>query len=119
MFEPVTLRREQPGTYFVQDRSNEEELTRLQIQDREMTRAIGGRIAEQLELDPTAMQRVLDVGCGSGAWLIEIAQSYPTIPALVGIDINTRVPSLLLAELMLSSFQTHSLRSKANIWQIY
>lgn len=91
MFQPATLRQERPSTYFVQDLSNEEELTRLQIQDREMTRAIGERVLEQLALDPPTMQRVLDVGCGTGAWLIETAKSYPEIPALVGIDINTRV----------------------------
>ncbi len=33
MTTPTGLRREHPSTYVVQDRSNEEELTRLHIQD--------------------------------------------------------------------------------------
>lgn len=90
MFQPETLRQETPSTYFVQDCANEEELTRLQMQDGEITRAMGGKVLEQFELDPTAVQSVLDVGCGTGGWLIETAQTYPTIPSLVGIDINAR-----------------------------
>jgi hypothetical protein len=38
-FEPQ--KKEQPSTYFVQDRSNEEELTRLYIQDQMLTAGMG------------------------------------------------------------------------------
>jgi ubiquinone/menaquinone biosynthesis C-methylase UbiE len=37
------------------------------------------------------LQRVLDVGCGTGGWLIEVARTYPTIPRLVGVDISDRM----------------------------
>jgi hypothetical protein len=33
MSSPTNPHREQPNTYFVQDRSNQNEMTRLQIQD--------------------------------------------------------------------------------------
>jgi ubiquinone/menaquinone biosynthesis C-methylase UbiE len=77
-------KREQPSTYVVQDRSNQEELSRLQIQDRLFTQAMGGVLPEQP--DPTRFTRVLDVGCGTGAWLIELAQTTPTCKLLVGVD---------------------------------
>ncbi len=72
------------GTYFVQQKS-EKELTRLAIQDQMITAAMGGVLPEQP--DPTAFHRVLDVGCGTGGWLLEAAQIYPTM-SLTGIDIG-------------------------------
>jgi ubiquinone/menaquinone biosynthesis C-methylase UbiE len=81
--------REQPSTYFVQDRSNKEEMTRLTLQDQMLTTSMGGALPEQP--DPGALQRVLDVGCGTGGWLIELARAYPTIPLLVGVDISDRM----------------------------
>src|SRR5215472_11547167 len=79
-------RREHPSTYFVQDRSNLDEMSRLQIQDEMLTTGMGGVLPEQP--DPTIFQRVLDVGCGTGSWLIEAAKTYPTMTRLVGIDVN-------------------------------
>src|SRR6266581_1186890 len=73
------------GTYFVQDRQNEEELLRLVGQDRLVTASMGGVLPEQA--DPSAFRHVLDVACGPGGWVIEAAQAYPEM-LLVGIDIN-------------------------------
>jgi ubiquinone/menaquinone biosynthesis C-methylase UbiE len=85
----MTSPQEHPSTYFVQDRSNEEELMRLQLQDQMLTTGMGGVLSEQP--DPTSFKRVLDVGCGTGGWLIETAKAYPTIKRLVGVDISRRV----------------------------
>jgi ubiquinone/menaquinone biosynthesis C-methylase UbiE len=74
------------GTYFVQDRSNQEELQRLIVQERMHTEAMGGVLLEQE--DPTRFHHVLDIGCGPGGWLIETAQTYPQIKKLYGIDIS-------------------------------
>lgn len=82
-------RREHPSTYFVQDRSNQNELARLQIQDQMFTTSMGGVLPEQP--DPMVFQRILDVGCGTGDWLIETARTYPNIPLLVGVDISERM----------------------------
>jgi ubiquinone/menaquinone biosynthesis C-methylase UbiE len=79
-------KREHPSTYFVQDRTSQEELKRLQIQDRLYTASMGGVLPEQP--DPTAYQRVLDVGCGTGGWLIELAQTMPTCKVLAGVDVS-------------------------------
>ena len=65
--------KESPSTYLVQDRSNLEEIKRLEIQDQMVTAGMGGVLPERA--DPTVLQRVLDVGCGTGGWLIETAQT--------------------------------------------
>jgi ubiquinone/menaquinone biosynthesis C-methylase UbiE len=82
-------RREHPSTYFVQDRSNEEELARLRLQDQMTTVSMGGVLPEQP--DPAIFQRVLDVGCGTGNWLIEAAKTYPGMSLLVGVDISSKM----------------------------
>ena len=79
--------REHPSTYFVQDRSNEEEMTRLQIQGQMITAGMGGVLPEQPR--PASLQRVLDVGCGTGDWLLEVARTYPSISHLVGVDVSS------------------------------
>src|SRR5690349_8914500 len=80
-------KQERPSTYFVQER-NGEELTRLMIQDRMITSAMGGVLPEQP--DPSIFRRVLDIGCGFGSWVIEAAQVFPNM-SVFGIDISKRM----------------------------
>ncbi len=80
---------EHPSTYFVQDRSDEAELIRLQVQDQMVTNRMGGVLPEQVE--PERFRRVLDVGCGTGGWLIEMAKTYPGISLLLGVDVSGRM----------------------------
>ncbi|QBD75005.1 class I SAM-dependent methyltransferase [Ktedonosporobacter rubrisoli] len=80
---------EQPSTYVVQDRSNQQELERLQIQDQLVTTAMGGVLPEQA--DPEKFRRILDIGCGPGGWLIETARTYPGISTLVGVDASQSI----------------------------
>lgn len=82
---PSLGKKEHPHTYIVQNH-NVEEITRLDLQDRLITRCMGQVLPEQP--DQTCFQHVLDVGCGAGWWLIEVARTYPGIPKLVGVDIN-------------------------------
>lgn len=82
-------RGELSSTYFVQDRSNKDEIKRLQVQDQMMTKSMGGALSEQP--DPTSFRRVLDVGCGTGGWLLEVAKTYPNVTRAVGIDISGKM----------------------------
>ena len=85
---PTDPRREYPSTYFA-DRANQEEMTRLVVLDKIVTAGMGGVLPEQP--DPTIFKRVLDVGCGTGGWLLEAAKTYPAMTRLVGVDVNTHV----------------------------
>src|SRR5689334_9927765 len=87
--DPFKHLKEYPSTYVVQDRSNEEEIIRLDEQDRLYTACMGGVLPEQP--DPSGIQRVLDVGCGTGWWLTETARTHPEIAQLIGIDISGRM----------------------------
>jgi hypothetical protein len=51
---------ERPSTYFVQDRRNKEEFTRVTIQGQMITASMGGVLPEQA--DPTIFRHILDVG---------------------------------------------------------
>lgn len=81
--------KERANTYFVQDRSSEEELERLHLQDQMITVGMGGPLPEPI--DPANFRHVLDVGCGTGGWLIEFAKAYNQASHLVGIDISGKM----------------------------
>lgn len=76
-------------TYFIQERSNGEEVTRLSLQEAMVTTAIGGVLPEQPA--PAVFHCVLDVACGTGGWLLTAAQTYPTIARLFGVDISRQM----------------------------
>lgn len=85
--EDQQAKKEHPSTYMVQDRSSEAEMIRLRLQDELLTRVTGGVLPEQE--DPTQFQRVIDIGCGTGGWIIEVAKTHPQIEELVGIDVSS------------------------------
>lgn len=93
---PQNPDREHPSTYIVQDRSNEEELNRLQLQDHLITTDMGGVLPEQP--DPAIFRSVLDVGSGTGGWLIEAAKTYPATSILVGIDVSSKMVTYAQAQ---------------------
>ncbi|HEY0755910.1 MAG TPA: methyltransferase domain-containing protein [Ktedonobacteraceae bacterium] len=87
--EPLEPRKDLASTYIVPDRFNEKEISRLQLQDKLLTSTMGGVFAEQPSLSP--LERVLDIGCGTGGWLMEVAQTHPEISMLIGIDISPKI----------------------------
>lgn len=76
-----------PNTYVVQDLSDGKEVQRLAIQDSMLTHAMGGVLPEQE--NPGIFSRVLDIACGPGGWLLELATEYPLVQA-EGIDVNAK-----------------------------
>lgn len=62
------------------------EMIRLLDQDRLMTQAMGGLLSERNN-DFTGYQRVLDLACGPGGWVQEVAFANPDIE-VTGIDIS-------------------------------
>jgi ubiquinone/menaquinone biosynthesis C-methylase UbiE len=81
-------RNEDPGTFFLRNKWNQEENLRAQREDRMLTRAMGGPLAEQV--DASVFVRALHLACGSGDWTIEAARRYPRL-SLVGIDHNPHI----------------------------
>lgn len=89
MSTPIDPQREHPSTYIVQDRSNQDELARVRIQGEMVTAGMGGPLPEQS--DPAAFRQVLDVACGAGDWLIELAATYSTMTRLAGVDVSAKM----------------------------
>ena len=72
------------NTYFI-DAESGAETARLLHQDRLITRYMGGLFPERLDL--SNILDVLDIGCGPGGWVVEVAYAYPAMN-VVGIDIS-------------------------------
>jgi len=70
---------------YVLDAENAAEMARLMIQDRLITKAMGGVLPEQSDL--SQVHRVLDIACGPGGWLLEMVTQYPHLHG-VGVDIS-------------------------------
>lgn len=82
------MENEQSGTYFVPPVASQDETERLRIQADFIGRMQGGPLTEQP--DPSVFRRVLDIGCGTGNWLIDLARDYPEMTELVGVDISQK-----------------------------
>ncbi len=62
------------------------EMARLLSKARMQARHMGGLLPEQP--DATVFRDVLDIGCGPGAWVLDMAFTYPEM-VVVGVDIST------------------------------
>jgi ubiquinone/menaquinone biosynthesis C-methylase UbiE len=61
------------------------ETARLFAQDQLFTRAMGGLFAAPVPVE--RVYDVLDLACGPGGWVIEVARQYPDMD-ITGVDIN-------------------------------
>lgn len=69
---------------YVFDPENPAELARLINQDRLITKAMGGPLAGLP--DPSSWDAILDVACGPGGWVLDVAFDHPTIE-VAGVDL--------------------------------
>ena len=77
------------NTYFI-DVESVAEMVRLLKQDHIVTAASGGPLAEVEQGHLSDICRVLDVACGPGGWVLDVAETYPNMD-VVGIDISHRM----------------------------
>lgn len=90
-----------PYEGYALEAENAAEMARLMVQDQVLTQAMGGVFSEQTDL--SGIHHVLDIGCGPGGWILNVAQQHPDIRA-VGVDI-----SHLMIEYATSLAQTQGL----------
>jgi ubiquinone/menaquinone biosynthesis C-methylase UbiE len=81
---PTELPREENS--YIMDTESATEMARLMGQERAMTMALGGLFPERQD-DLEGFDRVLDVACGPGGWVLDIAQKYPD-KQVMGLDIS-------------------------------
>ncbi len=66
----------QENTYFL-DAESDVETTQLLHMDRLITRAMGGVISEQPRSVINSLHNVLDIACGPGGWVFDMAHPGP------------------------------------------
>jgi SAM-dependent methyltransferase len=74
------------NTYFIDPESGAE-MARLINLDRLTTKCMGGLFPEQSTADLASIHRLLDIACGPGGWVQEVAYAYPKME-VVGVDIS-------------------------------
>src|SRR6266481_8256365 len=78
---------ENQSSYFINP-EEAEETARLLLQDRWVTKEMGGVFPE--DLDPSRVHLVLDLACGPGGWACDVARLYPQID-VIGVDISEKM----------------------------
>jgi len=68
---------------YIADAETVQEMVRLLEQDMLLTRAVSGLLPP--DVDPVTVRDVLDIGCGPGGWVLEVAKSFPHMH-VTGID---------------------------------
>jgi ubiquinone/menaquinone biosynthesis C-methylase UbiE len=74
------------STYII-DAANRLEYVRLADLDQLFTAETGGLFPEQANPNLPGVKRILDVACGTGSWVLNVAFAYPRIE-VVGIDVD-------------------------------
>ena len=73
---------------YIIDAESASEMARLMHQDHLMTERMGGLFPAGI--DPSQVHTVLDLACGPGSWVLDVAYEYPAIE-IVGTDISNRM----------------------------
>ncbi len=77
----------QENTYIFNAESAAE-MNRLTIQDRMITKEMGGLLPDSV--DPSTLHRVLDLACGPGEWSLDVAYAYKHMEVM-GIDLSEKM----------------------------
>lgn len=81
---------EENANQYVIDAENATEMARLLEQDRQMTESMGGIFSERRPEEFASIKRVLDLACGPGGWVNEVADAFPQVE-VVGVDLSERM----------------------------
>ncbi len=79
----------QENTYFINAESAAE-MNRLTIQDRLLTREMGSLLPK--DVDPSTIHKVLDIACGPGGWVLDLATTYRHMD-VIGVDLSEKMIS--------------------------
>lgn len=79
-----TIHPKDENPYFI-DAESAAEMARLMQQGQLLTKGMGGLLPPQV--DPFWIHDVLDIGCGPGGWVLDVAYTYPEMQ-VTGIDIS-------------------------------
>src|SRR5689334_19632063 len=79
---------ENQENHYILDPESSAEMSRLQTQDKMLTKAMGGLLTEIPDL--SGYRRVLDLACGPGDWALDLAYAHPHLE-VIGGDISHRM----------------------------
>lgn len=89
---------------YILDAESAIEMARLLDQDKIMTKNMGGIFAEREDTDLPGVSNILDIACGPGGWVLDVARTYPHIE-VTGIDISKNAISYARAQAQLLKLQ--------------
>lgn len=75
---------------YVIDAEDATEMARLLDQDKQMTQSMGGIFSERSEDDFATIHHVLDLACGPGGWVHDVAYTFPRME-VIGVDLSERM----------------------------
>ncbi len=102
----MTASRSSENPYFI-DAESPAEMARLTQQDRIVTKHMGGLLAEQRDL--SRFHDVLDIACGPGGWVLDLAFEHPEIE-VTGIDISQRMIDYARTQAQVQNLENTSFR---------
>jgi ubiquinone/menaquinone biosynthesis C-methylase UbiE len=76
-----------PDNSYIFDPESPAEMARLTNQARALTKGMGNVFVGLTNVDIAGLRNVIDVGCGPGGWVLDVAFAYPEIE-VAGIDIS-------------------------------
>src|SRR6266849_5088118 len=86
------------------------EMSHLLLRDRYITQCMGGIFSECGEFPPSDFHRMLDIGCGTGGWVIDVAYAYPE-SEVIGIDVSHIMVEYARSQALIHGLENASFRT--------